>query len=270
MAKSKRVVIISDMHAGHRAGLTPPAWQLKPGEDEEIQHRRIKWVDLQRECWGWFYKGIKRLKPIDVLIVNGDAIDGTGYRSGGVELITTDRNVQIDMALKVIRTVGAKKVFMIRGTDYHVGSAENQEDLIAALVPCKIGNHEWIDINGVILDCKHHIGGSSIPHGRATALLRDDLWNSLWHEADEQPRADILIRSHVHFHIAVSRIVAGRPKLALITPALQAQGTRYGARRMSGHVDFGFISLDITPQGEYQWRAHIAVLQAQKARVSKI
>lgn len=264
MPKDRRVVTMSDLHCGHRAGLTPPGWQLRPVEDEP---KRMKWVRLQDECWRWFRREIGRLQPIDVLVLPGDLIEGTGRRSGGTELITTDRNSQIDMALKCIRAAKADKVVMVRGTPYHTGEQEDMEDMIASLLPAeKIGDHEWYDINGVTFDVKHHIGGSTIPHGRATALLRDDLWNLVWSEDDEQPRADVIIRAHVHYHMAVSGVRRGRRWAAMSLPALQGMGTRFGSRRCSGHVQFGLVHFDIDRKGEWQWHPHIARLERQKAR----
>ena len=90
MRKFKRVVVISDQHAGHRVGLTPPKWWTQILGD--------KWYRTQMDLWKEFTKGIDGLKPIDVLMVNGDCIDGRGERSGGSELITGNRMKQVEMA----------------------------------------------------------------------------------------------------------------------------------------------------------------------------
>ena len=272
MAK-KRVVITGDPHCGHHSGLTPPSWWLNPspidGEAEPTRRRRQKWGTLQRECWGWTMKQFARLQPIDLLIVAGDCIEGKGARSGGTELLTADRNDQVDMACEVIRRAKAKKVAMVRGTGYHDGQDDDWEDQNAERVGASIGDHEWYEVNGVVLDVKHHIGSSSIPHGRATPILRDGLWNAVWHEHEEQPRGDILIRAHVHYHVYTGGIRAGRPWLAMTLPALQGMGSKYGARRCSGHVDFGFVHFDIDAHGGWQWQSHVAVIQAQKAQTLK-
>jgi hypothetical protein len=273
--KPKRVVAISDMHAGHRAGLTPPLWQLRPALDDDetsdVARRRIeKWVDLQGECWQWFAREIKALQPIDLLIVNGDCIDGTGHHSGGTELITADRVQQTSMACYIIGFCKAKRIEMVRGTGYHTGQEEDWEDGIAEQVGATIGDHQWPEVNGVTFDVKHFIGASGIPHGRATALLRDDLWNALWHENGEQPRADILLRAHVHYHIYTGGIRNGKPYLLMTMPALQAMGTKFGARKCSGRMDFGFVHFDIDSKGNYQWQPHVADIRAQKAQSSKL
>jgi len=251
MAKAKRVVIISDLHCGHRAGLTPPAWHYRITNEEEAAAFQ-KWAIVQKECWDWYRSTMSKLRPIDVLIVNGDCIDGTGRRSGGTELVTTDRDVQCQMACKCLQVAKAKKVLMVRGTPYHTGEEEDMENHIARTLPAdKIGDHEWYNINGVTFDVKHFIGSSTIPHGRVTALLRDQLWNRLWAMTDQQPEADIMVRSHVHYAVFAGGHFNGRLKVAMTTPALQSHGSKYGAKKCSGLVDFGITYIDIDAKGNY-------------------
>jgi hypothetical protein len=265
---TKRVLLCSDSHCGHRSGLTPPAWQLRPSEDAEM--KRSKWVNGQRETWKWFVSNVSKIKPIDHLIINGDLIDGTGWRSGGTELITTDRNVQIDMAIKWIRWVGAKSVHIIRGTPYHAGQQEDLEDIVASELQCSIGDHEWFDINGVVFDCKHKIAGSTIPHGRVTPLLKAKLWNGLWAAREAQPKADVIIRGHVHYYLYAGGIEGNREWRVMSLPALQGMGTKYGAKECEGTVDYGFVFCDIDTKGNITWESRIAELQSQKAQALKL
>jgi hypothetical protein len=171
------------------------------------------------------------------------------------------------MAAEAIKITSAPNIIMTYGTAYHAGEAEDFENLVKDYVNAtKIGSHEWVEVNGLVFDAKHHIGSSSIPHGRFTAVARDYLWSVLWSERKEQPKSDIIIRSHVH-HFGYS---GNADFLGITTPALQAQGTKFGSRRMSGIVDFGLISFDIDIDGRYQWNAHLAEIASQKAQVIKL
>jgi len=266
-SKTKRVVIISDMHCGHRAGLTPPSWQCK----NEAGHVWQKFLQVQEECWKLYIAEVKKLKPVHLLIVNGDCIDGRGEKSGGVELITGDRQEQCDMAVECIKVWNAEHVAMTRGTNYHVGAEEEWEDRIARDVGAKIGDHEWIDVNGFVWDVKHHIGSSQVPHGRGTSLARDVLWNQLWANAGEQPRGDFLVRSHCHYWEGQYRMLGGKRVEAVITPALQAMGTRFGARRCSGSVHWGLLAFDISSEGKIVCR-HEAIhsIVATRAKAYRV
>ena len=83
----KRVVAVGDAHAGHRAGIAPPAFQSAIVGDEYYR--------IQVELWNFYATVIQLLKPIDILIHNGDAIDGPGSRSGGTEWKYSQARAQI-------------------------------------------------------------------------------------------------------------------------------------------------------------------------------
>jgi len=259
----RRVLVIADTHCGHRAGLTPPDWQFEYHKASKTQ--RNKFAGLQKEMWDWYAAAVNSLRPVDILIVNGDSIDGKGSLSGGSEQVEMDRIEQVEMATAAIQFVEANRVHMTHGTGYHVGRDEDWESLVANSVGAKIGSHEWLDINGCIFDIKHHVGRSEIPHGRYTALGREALWNELWASQKEQPRSDILIRSHVHYHVCAM----DTKRLAMTTPALQGYGTKFGARYCSGRVDVGLVYFDIDPKGDYRWKAKIANLNSLKAHLCK-
>ena len=250
--KSKRVLAVADFHCGHHAGLTPPRWQRKVGGDGHWE--RI--ANLQRETWALFSGWIKELRPIDVLLHGGDCIEGKGERSGGTELITSDREEQAEMAAEIIRYINADKVIMVYGTPYHTGRLEDWEDVVARhedVKAEKIGSHEWIDVNGLIFDLKHFIGASSIPHGRHTAIARARLWNLLWAEREAQPKADVVLRAHVHYF----DYCGDRRGVNIILPALQAAATKFGARGCEGEVDFGLVYFDVTSREDWHWEERI-------------
>lgn len=260
----KRVLILSDLHCGHRVGLTPEPWQY-PVKSDAV---RYKWGKVQRQCWKWYVDSLKEHGPFDVVILNGDAVDGKGFRSGGTEQITTDRLEQVEMAALCVREAQTKdtKVIVVRGTPYHCGADEDLEDALAREVGAiKVGNHEWPNVEGVVFDVKHAVGSSSVPHGRHTAISRERLWGLLWAERGEAPKADVFIRSHVHYH----SFAGGPGWLAMTTPALQSLGSKYGAKMCAGVVDFGFVVFDCE-DGAYSWEAVMHTVASAVPRELKV
>lgn len=247
----KRLVVIGDLHCGHRAGLTPPGWQYQENEQEP---ERANFGRIQRAIWDFYSKTVEALKPIDILVVNGDAIDGKGERSGGTEQLEADRIKQVEIAAACIAQAQAKAIIIIYGTGYHVGKEEDFERILGDRVGAqKVGGHEWLDVNGVIFDFKHFVSSSVIPHGRFTSMARDALWNKLWASDEMQPNADVVIRSHVHYHR-----FAGEPgTLMMTTPALQGFGSKFGVRMCSGRVDIGLVSFDVQSREDWTWRGHL-------------
>lgn len=227
----KRLLVMSDLHCGHRAGLTPPEWRDESG----------KWGELQKSIYDWYIQTLSEMKPIDVLVVNGDAIDGRNEGAGSTELITVDRKEQCEIARTCIEAVEAKKIYMTYGTAYHTGKEEDWEAVLAEMIGAReIHSHLWLDVDGVTFDFKHKVSGSVIPHGRHTGPARDKLWNLLWAEKELQPKADVLIRSHVHYFTQSADSFSE----VFTTPALEGPGSKYGARLMSGMIDIGMLQFD--------------------------
>ena len=257
MAKTprrKKVVAIGDLHCGSRVGLTPPKWQLTKPD---------KYTEIREECWQLYTEMIDAEKPIDVLLVNGDAIDGPGARQGGTDVLTTDPAEQIDIAEEAIRYAEAKHVVMTYGTFYHTGVDTDWESVLARHVKAeKISAEEHVDINGLIINMKHTIGRSSIPHGRATPIARDRLWNLLWNERGQCPKADVILRSHVHYF----HYTGEHNWLAMTLPALCGLGSKYGSRIPSETVDFGIVWFDIQDKERWSWGWNTALGATQKTQ----
>lgn len=234
----KRIVVASDFHCGNRVGLTPPAWQDSP-ENGPVGNR--KYAMFQREVWSFWASTLAALQPVDCLFFLGDAVDGKGIRSGGTEEIQMCRVQQSQMAARCIEEVHAGEVYMVYGTPYHVGVDEDWEDLVAEFVKGHISGREFIEIEGVGFDLAHFVGGSSVPYSRATALLRDEIWNMIWAHDGKQPDADYILRGHTHHSVYHEEY----GKVAEILPALQGYGSKFGVRKCRATVDIGFIHLDV-------------------------
>lgn len=268
MAKSKkktpkRVLALGDLHSGHIIGLTPPSYQYGTTSRKEPF---LSFGKLQKETWDLYAKTIKEIGEVDLLIVNGDCIDGRGDISGSTELITSDRLEQVNIAYEALSIIKAKNTHISYGTAYHTGKYEDYENLLAEKLNASISAHEWIDVNGCIFDVKHHIGSSGVPHGRHSAIAKERLWNTLWSFKDDQPNANIFIRSHVHYY----NYCGGPDWVGITLPALQGLGSKYGARRCSGIVDFGMVLFEIDENGGWSWKPYITKIKSQANKVRKI
>lgn len=228
----KRLLVIADFHSGHKAGLR---------------------IEKKYKYWEVFKKDIEAIKPIDICLANGDLIDGKGERWGGTEQLTTDRSEQKDMAIEILEFIDAKDYVFTYGTPYHTGKEEDWEKEIARNFNKNIKAQQFFEINGLSFHAKHKINNSTIPHGRLTALARQKVWNLFWSEFNEVPRVNIFIRSHVHYF----NYCGGEQWLAIITPALQGWGSKYGERECEGTIDWGFVCFDIKNKQEWNWKQYI-------------
>lgn len=262
----KRVLAIADLHCGHLVGLTPPKWI---GEKAAFRKQR------ERQ-WEWFAETVRPLRPFDLVILDGDAQTGPEKKSGGRDCLTTDRNVQTEMALAVIKFLRPKALLMTYGTPYHVGDEEDWEDTLLAQVkeskcipgPVKLGAHETVDVNGLIFDVKHKIGGSSIPHGRFTPLARTALWNLYWAALKQRPRADVFLRGHVHY--AADCGSHGDRWRVMTLPALQGLGSIYGSRQCEGTVHFGVTHFRVNSRTDWDYTVHVLEAAEFPAKVLRV
>ncbi len=253
--KTTKVMIMSDLHCGHLVGLTPPSRHATLSRDATKAQKALEKTRLA--LWGVFASEVASRPRPDILVVNGDSIDGDGGRSGGSELLTTDPQEQADMAAECIKFVKAPKVYMTYGTPYHTGVTTDFEQVVQTLVKesrynkeCHLKSHLYLKVNDLTFDVKHKIGSSGIPHGRHTAIAKERLWAGLWDEIGVAPKADVFIRSHVHY----ANYCGGPGHLAMTTPALQGLGSKYGTRQCSGIVNWGYTYFEIPTKGkEFSW-----------------
>lgn len=248
----KRVVVLSDLHCGHRGGLTPPGWQYSHDAADKDMH---KFSHAQRQLWDWYAKTIESLQPIDVVLVNGDAIDGQGEKSGGTEQLTTDPHKQAEIAAICLNETKAKTFRLTYGSPYHTGVQMDWEDMVSDAVGGKIGGEDNYDLDGVIFNLKHFESRSIVPYGRFTPLMRTKMWNELMHLRQGYPLADILIRSHVHYYLHAEDAYGK----VFITPSLELF-TKYGTRRCTGDINVGLLHFDLGQDRSVKWGVHLMYL----------
>ena len=95
VTESKRVLILSDLHCGHNLGLTPPSWW---------NHFK----EIQEAGWNFYTENLAEIGPVDLCIVNGDAVDGPG-RKDSLQHCTTDTGEQIKIAITCLEQVQTKR-----------------------------------------------------------------------------------------------------------------------------------------------------------------
>jgi len=228
----KTLAIISDIHCGSVYGLTPPGWQVE----------KSPYYKMQCEAWKHYDRMVRKWTKPDILLVNGDCIEGRQERQGGAELMTNDRNVQAEIAEYCIAIWKPKNLIMTFGSDYHTaGQAEDFEHNIARNLGGKIGGNMFFSCEGLTFNARHKVGTSTIFHGRATALLKELMWSLIKEAQDGWPKVDVIIRSHAHYNMWIEQ----PGKVAFITPSLQLARGRYGSRQLSGNVHWGAMRLTL-------------------------
>jgi hypothetical protein len=255
------VVIVADLHCGSRAGLTSEP----QNRTQEILLE--KWEE-NIDAWG---------RP-DILIVNGDAVEGKGKPNP--TLTQHDGILQAQDSFKLLKMWDAKTYLFSYGTNFHTankGGGEDWEYLICSLMNewkpgCAQIRDYWgqIEVGKTVLYAKHKVDRSSVPHGKATPVLREAYWGQILSMTGEtEKKADIYIFSHVHYFLKIEDDLAA----TIITPAWQARGSKYGNRKCSAtNISLGSVRLRILPSRK-KWyfesfRFHIPNQWAGKFKLS--
>jgi hypothetical protein len=237
------LVVVSDIHAGSNSALCVPDMKLAGGGT-------YQYTDAQKALYDAWSGLCKEWAAPDILIVNGDAIEGQARKESGVPCWSTNLSDQLNCAKKLVKMWHAKKIYIIDGTGYHVDAAGTPlENMLAKNLEAeKIGpgtsiSHDelFLNVGGFTFHFSHHIQVGTGWY-RTTPIARELVF-ALLNESHKY-KVDVIVRSHVHSFCGVEFT---RQK-GFTTPCWQLQ-TRYMKKKSAlGMVpDIGAIRFRIYP-----------------------
>jgi hypothetical protein len=198
------VVVVSDLHVGCELALMPRdgycSDNASPKYPSHLQESLHDWWD---EFWAWAEKETGGRFNV---VVNGDAIDGVHH--GAVSQWTQNLDHQRGACVELLKPIRerANKLFIIRGTQAHVGQSANDEESIAReLKADRIGGKgpfsHWqlfYWCGDALVHFAHHISTSMSPFAKSSGLQRELALGYL-HSGRWKDRApDVYVRSHRH------------------------------------------------------------------------
>lgn len=126
------LAITSDLHAGSTVALCPPEITL----DDDGTYKASKAQSWMWECWNDFWKQVAEARkeyggPLYQLF-NGDLVDGNHH--GTTQILSGNPNAQaavVNECLAIPLAQKPDKIWIVRGTDAHVGQSACSEERIA-------------------------------------------------------------------------------------------------------------------------------------------
>ena len=236
-----RIVVVSDLHCGSAAGLTPFATNRTQGQ---LYNR---WADCIQHFGAC---------P-DVLVCNGDAVDGLQAKGRG-QGDSDWSSKQIMDAATLLSMWKAKRTIIVAGTGYHVraGASVDFEEMLAHLLRADYFHKLNLTVSDWFrLQCRHKIGGSGIPHGRFTAQSRSKAWGVMNAAQSGGKAPHLSVFSHVHYWSYAEDAFGA----TMTTPAWEALGGYYGSTSCDGHVDVGAVQLTVgkTEAEGWSWQKRL-------------
>jgi hypothetical protein len=209
--KVNNLVGISDLHIGCRMGLCPPGdIRLDEGGVYRASSLQLAMWPCWKEFWGEYVPMVCHGEPFAV-VLNGDTLDGVHH--GSKTQISQNHADQLRIAVQVLRPIRdlcEGRLYMVRGTEAHVGkSAEHEEILAESLeaIPTKEGQRSrfelWKRVGDGLVHAMHHIGTTGTSHYESTAVMKElaEAYSEAGRWRREPP--DVVMRSHRHRHIEV-------------------------------------------------------------------
>lgn len=205
------LVVVSDLHCGCKLGLCPPdPIPLDDGGTYQASKIQRQIWDWWQEFWGPWLKEAGHGEPFAV-VVNGDALDGVHHGSTTqISQNLYDQATIAEMILRPVRDACEGRIYLIRGTEAHVGKSGVEEERLGKMLGTirdEQGRHAryelWARVGKGLVHLMHHIGTTGTSHYESTAVLKE-LAES-YQEAGRwrvQP-PDVVVRSHRHRHLEV-------------------------------------------------------------------
>lgn len=227
-SRDTTLVVVSDLHVGSRFGVMPERFETVLGQ--VVEPNAAQRALLQ--CWTAL---ATEWREPDILVVNGDVIDGGARKDAGSVVWSTDLMDQVNAAVELLRMFKARSVYLTEGSGYHV-KAEGvplEHYVGAALDAVPVGKRgsltAWpelfLKVRGTTFNFAHHVGIGTGWY-KTTPVSREMLLSKL--NAAHKHACDVIVRSHVHYFCGCEFTT----QRGYITPAWQLQ-TPYMLKKSS-------------------------------------
>jgi hypothetical protein len=252
------IAITSDLHCGSTLGLCPDEGVRLDNGGAYTPSKAQLWV---WECWRKFWKdvAVKRSEQKAELrcVFNGDAVEGDHHHTS--EIISRNPEPQSYVSERVFSVpleLKPDRVFVVRGTEAHVGPAGCAEESLGRRIQANRNEatktwswwHLRFEVYGVRFDFQHHGRTGTRPWTRASVVgaLAAEIFYE--HSAAGYPAPHLAIRSHRHVH---ADSYDASPTRVIQTPAWQLKTAHAHKVAPESIADIGGIIITVYPDGKY-------------------
>jgi hypothetical protein len=231
------LVVVSDIHAGCRLALCPPGGvPLDDGGTYHTSPLQDKLWAMWRTFWDEFVPTATRGEPFGV-VINGDCVDGVHHNSTTqISHNLMDQSAIASAILAPIAKACDGRIWMVRGTEAHVGQSATMEEGLAkslGAIPSAEGQHARWDLwksigHGKLVHFLHHIGTTGSQAYEATAVHKELVEEFVEAARWRRQAPDVIVRSHRHRYLE-DTIATGSETgetcraIAVVTPAWQGK-----------------------------------------------
>lgn len=202
------LVISSDHHPGGTTAVCPPEGvRLDDGGEYHPSRPQVwlwhQWVDFNQRGTAL----AKQAKAERWDILAGDLFEGDHHRTTQIVSGNPDaQNYVANRVFSVTREHRPKRLFVVRGTEDHVGHAGSAEEALAKAIGAERDpeTHLWsrwhlrLNVNGQLFDVQHH-GRAGGRVWTSQNALNAQAWDlHMEYHRKGYPVPDVAVRAHAH------------------------------------------------------------------------
>tara|TARA_R110002020_G_scaffold233_4_gene1225 strand:- start:9967 stop:10797 length:831 start_codon:yes stop_codon:yes gene_type:complete len=256
---SKTIEVRSDVHDGSSTAVCSKEPYVSE-IDTVIKPNKLQQVLNE----AWYDCNDSMTKKADLLVINGEPMDGANKKQLGQQSWTTNIEDQMRDAEKLIKDIPHDKILFIRGSGYHVQvDGTNFEEVMANRMGAMryksyggqgaTDNYAFVECYGKMFNFSHHVGFNKWAAYRTTAIARE--LAGMHFEKDKLHSADVVVRSHVHYFVHVEFVNTH----GVSTPAWKFPDSHLFRGGVAGTTpDIGSVEFIVEPNGEILVNKHIA------------
>lgn len=264
MTTPQSIVVVSDLHVGCKLGLCPKTVRLDEGGSYEASSHQAEVMDKWMEFWKEWVPHVTKGGTYAV-VINGDTLDGVHHNATTQwsHNLTDQKKTAFEMLHLIVSDPKCAKLYMIRGTEAHVGQSASEEESLAhwlGAIPNEDGNAArwelWLRFgrDQRLIHFTHHVGTTSSAAYESTAVYKEmvEAYNEAGRWGEEPPA--IVVRSHRHRAFEIRIPTEHGYGIAFCTPGWQLK-TPFTYRMALGrsstpHIG-GFVIRDGDEDGLY-------------------
>lgn len=254
------VALVSDVHCGSTIAPAPPEGVRLDDGGKYLPSRVQLWL---WQCWESYWAEVgRRVKAANAdlwCVFNGDLFDGPAHHKT-TQTVSNHPEPQQYLAGRVFgvpKALKPVKVYIVRGTEVHVGPSGATEESFAQQIGAEMneetGRWSWwhlrFQVHGVRFDCQHHGRMGQRPWTKLNVVSNLAAQIFYEHAARGLPHPHLAIRSHYHTHADTHD---AHPTRVIALPAWQLK-TAYAHRVVPESLaDIGGVIATVTPDGRYE------------------
>lgn len=249
---------LSDLQTNSTVGLCPPVVDLDDGGTYHYSR-------IQRQLWEDYNDFRDRLVSAKgdgqlFLVFNGDIHEGDHHQTA--QIITRNSAIMQNIAADVIDPMAriSDKMFLVRGTEAHVGKSASLEEDIANDFDFEMNGKKrsWWQLQAKfrkkLFDIAHHTSMGSTPVGRGNAANKIAVEAIFEYANRGETPPDYVLRAHVHRYADSGEVYRTR---AIILPCWQYR-TSYVHKVSTGKLaSIGGVYCEIEDNQSPKWTAVI-------------